>query len=121
MMASVSGQARLFLDNFDGTQTMSYDFGCPRQMIGDDPYPDPSCNQIASNPDTTLHYNDMGYQGCYSDQTTGSGRALAYRAYTSANNSIEMCTLACVNAGYSIAGMEYADGMYLLKPPRAAR
>jgi len=41
VFASAAGQARLFLDGFDGA-AQAYDFYYPRFQAGDDPFPDPS-------------------------------------------------------------------------------
>lgn len=107
MMVSAAGQARLFFDNFSGNGSHAYDFGCPRQQQGDDPFPDPTCNATLG-PEDVGTFNGMTYQGCYTDQ--GSSRSLPYTAFGSGNNSAALCTAACANAGYTVAGMEYGDG-----------
>jgi len=110
-MSSASGTARLFVDNFNGSRNMAYDIGCPRIASFDDPFPDPNCGVIASNPNTYIVANGMSYQGCYDDQTGGL-RALNFQAYTSSNNTVEMCTSACAGANYTIAGVEFGTGMF---------
>lgn len=109
MMASASGMARLFFDNWNGTQNMAYDVGCPRLIAGDDPYADPVCGGvIAGYPDTFVLSNGMSYQGCFSD---GSMRSLKYTAYQGRSDAtIQTCTAACTAAGYAVAGMEYGNG-----------
>ncbi|KAK7562923.1 WSC domain-containing protein [Phyllosticta citricarpa] len=102
MFASAAGQARLFLDNFNGNGSKAYDFGYPRQQAGDDPYPDPKQNSTVP-PTNAGTYNGMTYQGCWSDQTPST---LAVRASSGNNNSIETCTAACSAQGYKIAGLE---------------
>ncbi|KAG9312684.1 WSC-domain protein [Chiua virens] len=47
--------------------------------------------------------------GCYNDSV--ADRALSYGAAVS-NVTVESCTAACQNAGYTFAGMEYADQCY---------
>lgn len=109
MFSSSAGQARLFLDNFNGTGKMAYDFGYPRIQTGDDPYPDPvlSANQTVT-PNATYAGN-MTYQGCYQDVNQNT---LPYLAYANNSNTIEMCTSVCNAAGYLIAGMEYGISCY---------
>lgn len=105
-MASLAGQTRLFLDNFYGNGTRAYDFGCPRQQIGDNPNPDPSCNTTVTAVDQGT-YNNFTYQGCYTDNV--GGRALRNRISLT-NTTIESCTAACATAGYTVAGLEYSSG-----------
>jgi hypothetical protein len=107
MMASTAGQARLFKDNFYGDGVRSFDIGYPRiQSNVDDPYPNPAYNSTSGSANQTVYAGNMTYAGCYTD--SGS-RTLANLAYDSTSNTIEMCTTACANAGYSIAGMEYSS------------
>lgn len=107
MMASPAGQARLFTDNFYGDGTRSYDFGYPRiQSDVDDPYPNPAYNESSTAEDTTVYAGNMTFAGCYTDSST---RTLAYMAYDSTSNTVDECTAACVDAGYTIAGMEYGS------------
>ncbi|GME50293.1 wsc-domain-containing protein [Neofusicoccum parvum] len=105
MFAAPAGQARLFLDNFDGSGSKAYDYGYPRRQAGDDPYPDPSQSSTiaAVNPGT---FNGMTYQGCYADQSPSS---LALKAYSSDSNTIDLCTQTCASKGYTIAGLEYGS------------
>ncbi|THZ38116.1 hypothetical protein D6C90_06505 [Aureobasidium pullulans] len=104
MMASAAGQARLFTDNFYGDGARSYDFGYPRiQANVDDPFPNPAYNET-TNSQTSVYTGNMTFAGCYTDSGT---RTLNTMIYESSLNTIDMCTAACVNAGYSVAGMEY--------------
>ncbi|THX47596.1 hypothetical protein D6D11_06372 [Aureobasidium pullulans] len=104
MMASAAGQARLFTDNFYGDGARSYDFGYPRiQANVDDPFPNPAYNET-TNSQTSVYTGNMTFAGCYTDSGT---RTLNTMIYESSSNTIDMCTAACVNAGYSVAGMEY--------------
>jgi len=64
MMSSPAGQARLFFDNWSGDGSMAYDMGCPRQQVGDDPFPDPQCGVIATPQDAGT-YDGYTYMGCY--------------------------------------------------------
>jgi hypothetical protein len=109
MFSSLSGQTRLFLDNFNGTKKLAPDIGCPRLQAGDDPYPDPTL--VGSCPLQTLpsgtYAGNMTYSGCWQD---ASGIALPYLAYNDPNNnSVELCTSTCNTAGYTIAGVEYGS------------
>ncbi|KAI4843157.1 hypothetical protein E4T44_06211, partial [Aureobasidium sp. EXF-8845] len=107
MMASAAGQARLFKDNFYGDGVRSFDFGYPRiQSNVDDPYPNPAYNSSSDSTNKTVYAGNMTYAGCYTD--SGS-RTLATLVYDSPSNTIEKCTTACANAGFSIAGMEYGS------------
>lgn len=111
MFASTSGQYRLFLDNFNGNGSRHYDIGYPRLQAGDDPYPDPSLNGTTSSNTTaiTTYAGNMTYIGCYSDQTPAS---LTDFAYTSNNNTVELCTSTCATEGYTIAGLEFGSQCY---------
>ncbi|KAK8257222.1 WSC domain-containing protein [Phyllosticta capitalensis] len=102
MFASPAGQARLFLDNFNGTGSKAYDFGYPRRQAGDDPNPDPTQNSTVLLPNAGS-YNGMTYQGCWTDQIPST---LSVRVSSVNNNSIETCTAACSSQGYKIAGLE---------------
>lgn len=105
MFASSAGQARLFLDNFNGTKKMAYDFGYPRLQTGDDPYPDPSLATNATTINPTYAGN-MTYAGCYEDLY---GLNLPDLVYSNGSNTIELCTTVCSSAGYTVAGLE--DGI----------
>ena len=65
----------------------------------------------ASGPQTkTGTVNGYTYQGCYSDGPN-TPRVLAHGVQdgtTAPKMSVELCTSLCQNAGYSIAGVEYA-------------
>ena len=106
MMASLAGQARLFLDNFYGNGTRAYDFGCPRQQPYDNPYPDATATNcsLPRVDNTTVYAGNMTFWGCWSDQTPQSLNNLAY---TSDTNSIENCTSTCAGMNNTIAGLEY--------------
>ncbi|KAI7324666.1 WSC-domain-containing protein [Hortaea werneckii] len=106
MMASKAGQARLFKDNFYGNGSRAYDFGYPRQQLGDDPYPDPNLNTSSSALNNNTYAGNMTYYGCWSDQ---SPRTIDYMAYQSDSNTIEKCTQTCADKGYSIAGIEFGS------------
>ncbi|KAL1648097.1 hypothetical protein SLS58_002424 [Diplodia intermedia] len=102
MFASPAGQARLFLDNFDGAGSKAFDFGYPRLQIGDDPYPDPSRSSTVA-PVSPGSFSSMTYQGCYSDP----GSVLPFKAYSRDDNTIDSCTATCARQGYKIAGLEF--------------
>ncbi|KAI5199776.1 hypothetical protein E4T39_06075 [Aureobasidium subglaciale] len=107
MMASTAGRARLFGDNFYGDGARSYDFGYPRvQPATDDPFPDPAYNSTSDGSPKTVYAGNMTSAGCYTDS---GPRALTTMIYDSTSNTIDMCTSACTNAGYTIAGMEYGS------------
>ncbi|KAL1297904.1 hypothetical protein AAFC00_006419 [Neodothiora populina] len=108
MMASPAGRARLFEDNFYGDGARTYDSGYPRVQQGDDPYPNP---YLATNNTSVQTYaGNMTLQGCFTDST--NTRSLAFQSYDSNTNTIEKCTQACVDAGYTIAGVEYGSQCY---------
>lgn len=109
MFASDAGQARLFLDNFNGTGEIAYDFGYPRKQTGDDPYPNPELNSTVPTGPATVYAGNMTYAGCFTDQDP---KTLTYTAYSSADNTIELCTTTCDAAGYTIAGAEYGAECY---------
>ncbi|KAI8632121.1 WSC domain-containing protein [Xylariaceae sp. FL1651] len=104
MFASAAGQARLFIDNFNGDGSVATDFYCPRQAAGDNPHPDSSCTQIANQPPTGS-YNGMTYQGCWSDQDP---RTFSVQLPDDPNMTISSCTAQCAQKGYKLAGMEYS-------------
>ena len=104
MFASDAGKARLFTDNFYGDGKKAYDFGYPRQQLGDDPYPNPQLNGTAANVNNNTYASNVTYQGCFSDQDP---RTLSNMTYVSNSNTIEMCTSACASGGNTIAGLEY--------------
>ncbi|KAI9686680.1 MAG: hypothetical protein M1820_010584 [Bogoriella megaspora] len=112
MFGSPAGLARLFTDNFHGDGSRAYDFGYPRAQFGDDPYPDPSLSgQVAIGNNGTFAGN-MTYQGCWTDQIPVTPLALPTLQYDSAQNTVELCTQSCVNAGFSIAGVQNATQCY---------
>lgn len=79
-------------------------------QLGDDPFPDPTCNaQVKPIADAGV-YNGWQYEGCFTD--TYSQRSLSKWLWqASSNTSIQTCTQACGSAGYSVAGLEYGNGM----------
>lgn len=105
MFGSAAGLARLFIDNFYGTGLRAFDFGYPREIKGDDPYPDPSFENIVSN-DTTTYGNNMTSSGCWLDSGT---RSLLNLAYDNTSNTVDLCILTCTELGYTIAGVEYGS------------
>ncbi|KAL3418802.1 wsc domain-containing protein [Phlyctema vagabunda] len=109
MFASAAGQARLFLDNFNGTGARAYDFGHPRRQTGDDPLPDPAFNSSVPTGPVTVYAGNMTFAGCFTDQTP---KTLGYTAYSSSDNTIDKCTSTCDTAGYTIAGTEYGSECY---------
>ncbi|RDW92342.1 hypothetical protein BP5796_01736 [Coleophoma crateriformis] len=113
MFASSAGQDRLFLDNFNGTGDIAFDFGYPRRQTGDDPYPNSALNGTASTGPTVYYAGNMSYYGCFTDQDP---RSLTYTAYSSISNTIGLCTSTCNDAGYTIAGMEYGSECYCGAP-----
>ena len=50
------------------------------------------------------------YGGCMTD--AGSTRALNSYSFTSNAMTIEMCATGCLNRGYTLAGVEYANQCY---------
>ncbi|RDW69904.1 hypothetical protein BP5796_08301 [Coleophoma crateriformis] len=104
MFASQAGLARLFIDNLNGDYSRATDFYCPRQAVGDNPLPNPTCTSIVPQPSGT--YSGMTYAGCYTDQ---SPQSFKYMAYDNSSNSVEFCTHTCATLGYSVAGMEYSS------------
>lgn len=106
MMTSTSGQARLFLDNFNGAKDIAYDFGYPRLQPLDDPLPNPEMVSPASDV-----VNGMTFSGCWTDNDTV--HSLAYVAYTgNTNSTIEECTSVCSASGFQIAGALFAKDCY---------
>lgn len=106
MFNSPAGQARIFTDNWNGDNSMAYDFGYPRAQEGDDPYPDqsqqatPYKNVIPSN---WIYAGNMTSQGCWSNDL---GNSLSTQIYVNANNTVDGCADACNVSGYKIAGMQ---------------
>lgn len=47
------------------------------------------------------------FQGCYIEPVPA--RALTYRAYSAANNTVQGCQSTCSAAGYAVAGLEYGS------------
>jgi len=103
MMSSPAGLARLFTDNWSGNGSRAYDFGYPRVQAGDDPYPNPALNSSSASYNNNTYAGNMTYWGCWTDQTNPT---FTNKVYDNANNSIELCTATCSQAGYNIAGLE---------------
>lgn len=110
MFSSAAGRARLFTDNFYGNGNRSYDFGYPRQQLGDDPFPDPSLNTTSSSVNNNTYAGNLTYAGCWFD--SADFRSLPNKVYDSNTNTIELCTSTCVSQGFSIAGLEYGSQCY---------
>ncbi|KAH8659872.1 hypothetical protein BX600DRAFT_466868 [Xylariales sp. PMI_506] len=111
MFQDVSGRARLFLDNWDGTGSRAYDHGYPRNAAYDDPYPDPALDsQSLIGTDTKVYAGGKTYRGCWSDvdaaQSVGS---LSVQAYLGTLNSRDYCSTLCTNMGYPIAGVSWEN------------
>ncbi|KAI5263007.1 hypothetical protein E4T47_09141 [Aureobasidium subglaciale] len=105
MVNSAAGKSRFFLDNWSGSKSRAFDFGCPRLVQGDDPWPNTTCQSTASSP--SVPYSGMSYAGCFADSSDGpsAGRILPYQAFSNSTNTIETCTAACSSASYSLAGL----------------
>ena len=110
MFHSDAGLARLFTDNFYGDGGRAYDFGYPRKQSGDDPYPNP--NGAAGTSNYNTYAGGLTYQGCWTNQFPTTALALSYELSDSTTNTIEFCTTGCVNAGYTIAGMQNSTICY---------
>ncbi|KAF2233729.1 WSC-domain-containing protein [Viridothelium virens] len=106
MFGSSAGLARLFTDNFYGDGNKSYDFGYPRQQSGDDPYPNPSLVNTPPVTDTSTYAGNLTYQGCWSNQYPETAQALPTILYDNSSNTRQLCTSACVGAGFTIAGVQ---------------
>ena len=111
MFNSPAGQARIFTDNFYGTNTRAYDFGYPRAQTGDDPFPDPAQVGI-SGMTITGNWNGWTYQGCWTNQAPKTPLALPTLLYDNTGNSIEGCTSGCQGAGFAIAGLQNSTQCY---------
>jgi len=107
IFATPAGHARLFIDNFNGQKDKKPDFYCPRQVAGDSPFPDPSCDSIVQLPTGT--FNDMTYQGCWTDRGV---RSLATQLSDDPKNTVQSCTKRCADAGFALAGLEFATQCY---------
>ncbi|KAI5193666.1 hypothetical protein E4T39_08850 [Aureobasidium subglaciale] len=105
MVNSPAGKSRFFLDNWSGSKSRAFDFGCPRLVQGDDPWPNATCKSTVSPP--SVPYSGMSYAGCFADSSDGpsAGRILPYQAFSNSTNTIETCTAACSSASYSLAGL----------------
>ncbi|ETN39279.1 uncharacterized protein HMPREF1541_05502 [Cyphellophora europaea CBS 101466] len=105
MMSSPAGQARLFLDNFNGDGSFAYNFGYPRLQSGDDQYPNPAIAPTARKWTADVYPGNMAYQGCF---TNINATTLAYTAYRgNGSNTIAGCTSTCLGLGYSTAGLSW--------------
>jgi hypothetical protein len=56
---------------------------------------------------TTTTSSGGGFLGCYTDNGSGGARTLNYGAYSSTNNTNEMCQSTCASLGYAYSGTEY--------------
>lgn len=101
MVAAPAGQARLFLDNFNGTQDMAFDFGYPRRQPKDDPFPNPALDK---KPAVKVYAGNTTFAGCWTDSTSRSLSTVAYTGWS--NSTIELCTSTCHDLGFTVAGME---------------
>jgi hypothetical protein len=111
MFQDVSGRARLFEDNWDGTGSRAYDFGYPRDASYDDPYPNPAFNtQPLVGEDATVYSGNKIYRGCWSDvDNAQSIGALSVSAYVGTLNSRAYCSSLCTQQGYPIAGVSWEN------------
>ncbi|KAK5728811.1 hypothetical protein LTR15_001951 [Elasticomyces elasticus] len=109
MFASAAGQARLFIDNWSGNGSRAYDYGYPRQQVGDDPFPNPGLNGSSYAINNNTYAGNMTYQGCWSDQSI---RTLSNMTYQGSANTIESCTAACDSGNNTIAGLESGNQCY---------
>lgn len=107
IFASPAGHARLFIDNFNGQKDKKPDFYCPRQVAGDSPFPDPACDSVNQPPAGT--FNGMTYQGCWTDRGV---RSLVMQLSDDPKNTVQSCTKRCVDAGFALAGLEFATQCY---------
>jgi hypothetical protein len=107
MFSSVSGQARLFRDNFNGDGARAYDFGYPRHASYDNPYPDPAqAGRPLIYTDTTTYAGGKTHRGCFTDiDKAQSAATLPVLAYTGDSNSRTYCANLCTQQGYTIAGL----------------
>jgi hypothetical protein len=107
MFMSPSGQARLFRDDFNGDSSRASDFGYPRHLLGDDPYPDPAqAGQPLIYTDTTTYAGGKTHRGCFTDiDSAQSIASLPVLAYTGNSNSRTYCSNLCTQQGYAIAGV----------------
>ncbi|KAL0260501.1 hypothetical protein SLS55_004190 [Diplodia seriata] len=97
MFASPAGQARLFLDNFDGAGSKAFDFGYRLSVF--------STSNITTDvkPSSPQQVGSYSLLGCYSEAT--SGRALSARSTSQVDMTVEGCAKYC--SGYSYFGVEY--------------
>ncbi|KAH6658885.1 hypothetical protein BKA67DRAFT_652166 [Truncatella angustata] len=111
MFQDVSGRARLFRDNWDGTGSRAYDYGYPRYAEYDDPYPDPALSsQPLIGTDTKVYAGNKVYKGCWTDvDNAQSVGALPVAAYLGADNSRVYCSNLCTQLGYTIAGISWQN------------
>lgn len=112
MYMSTAGIARLFTDNFYGNGSRAYDFGYPRAQPGDDPFPDPSLINTSGATNTNTYAGNLTYQGCWADQIPLTPLSLPTLLWDNSTNTLESCTSGCVDAGFTIAGMQNSTQCY---------
>ena len=106
MFASAAGLARIFTDNWAGDGSRAYDFGYPRKLWGDDPYPNPALASISGASNFRTYAGGMTYHGCWADQAPLTATLLPILLYTDAADlTIANCATGCADEGYSIAGV----------------
>ncbi|KAK0520827.1 hypothetical protein OC834_006888 [Tilletia horrida] len=53
--------------------------------------------------------NSLAYQGCWQEPAGGAQRALSTKVAEASNMTVQICTSQCKQAGFKIAGLEYAQ------------
>jgi len=66
----------------------------------------PTTKPVASVPAAPGGWFPLGNNNCYND--TQGRRSLSNTQYLQVSMTIEACTSACLSAGYTLAGLEYA-------------
>ena len=112
MYKSSAGLARLFYDNFDGDGSISTDFGYPRMQTNDDPYPNPDLVGTSGVTNYNTYAGGLTYQGCWANQIPKTALSLANLLFDNSSNTLESCTTGCVNAGYTVAGVQNSTQCY---------
>ncbi|KAG6836636.1 hypothetical protein H0H93_005663 [Arthromyces matolae] len=64
-------------------------------------------------PNTSTKIGNWTSLGCYTDNVAGLGRSLAVGMQV-VNNTNEVCTTACFNAGYPLSGTEYSEAWLII-------
>ncbi|KAI0123388.1 hypothetical protein BJ170DRAFT_713574 [Xylariales sp. AK1849] len=112
MFGSAAGNARLFRDNFYGDGSKAYDYGYPRHLAGDDPYPDPAQPSLPlkDTDDTTIYAGGKTHRGCFTDvDNAQSVPSLTVLAYSGNSTSRSYCADTCTEQGFTIAGVRSTD------------